>query len=62
VETGYSVTEVKIPHAFFPMGTLALLGASIIGLYLAYRSGWPVMLFVLLGFLGAYFYLGPPLR
>jgi 1,4-dihydroxy-2-naphthoate octaprenyltransferase len=30
--------------------------------YLTLQTGWPVLLFSLLGFLGAYFYVGPPVR
>ncbi|MHC4635870.1 MAG: UbiA family prenyltransferase [Planctomycetota bacterium] len=30
--------------------------------YLTIQVGWPVLLFSLLGFLGVYFYVGPPIR
>jgi 1,4-dihydroxy-2-naphthoate octaprenyltransferase len=51
-----------IPHWFYKLGILALCLALIIGLYLTSRTGWPVLLFSFLGFLGAYFYVGPPIR
>ena len=41
---------------------MALGLAFIAGLYLTLQTGWPVLLFSFLGFLGAYFYVGPPLK
>lgn len=51
-----------IPDYFFALGICVFIFAFFIGLYLASQSGWPILLFSFLGFLGAYFYVGPPLR
>lgn len=51
-----------IPDYFFPLGIFVFILAFLIGLYLAFQTGWPVLLFSFLGFLGAYFYVGPPIR
>ncbi|MBW8042134.1 MAG: prenyltransferase [Planctomycetes bacterium] len=58
----FSQVKVEIPKYFFPCGILALGLAFTVGLYLALQTGWPVLLFSFLGFLGAYFYVGPPLK
>ena len=52
----------NIPTYFFALGISVFIFAFFIGLYLASLSGWPILLFSFLGFLGAYFYVGPPLR
>lgn len=52
----------KIPYHFFPLALCFLSLAFFIGLYLTFRIGWPVLLFSFLGFLGTYFYVGPPIR
>jgi 1,4-dihydroxy-2-naphthoate octaprenyltransferase len=54
--------ETDIPNYFFTLGISTLGLAFIIGLYLTYKTGWLVLLFSFLGFLGAYFYVGPPLK
>lgn len=51
-----------IPDYFFSLALCSLLFAFFIGLYLTLTLGWPILLFSFLGFLGAYFYVGPPLR
>ncbi len=58
----FSPEPPDIPDWFYKLGILALCLALIIGLYLTSRTGWPVLLFSFLGFLGAYFYVGPPIR
>ena len=58
----FSQQQPEIPAWFFKLGILALGLAFIIGLYLTLQTGWPVLLFSFLGFLGAYFYVGPPIR
>lgn len=52
----------KVPGYFFILGILSLVLAFFIGLYLTFQIGWPILLFSFLGFLGAYFYVGPPIR
>lgn len=58
----FSQAEPDIPNYFFGLGILAVGLAFIIALYLTLQTGWPVMLFSFLGFLGAYFYVGPPVK
>ncbi len=58
----FSQNQPKIPDWFFKAGILSLALAFIIGLYLTVQTGWPVLIFCFLGFLGAYFYVGPPIR
>lgn len=42
---------------------LALFGvAGLIGLFIAWRTGWPVIVLGLVGFLGGFFYTGEPLN
>ena len=58
----FSQQQPEIPSWFYKLGILALVLAFIIGLYLSLQTGWLVLLFSFLGFLGAYFYVGPPIR
>ncbi len=58
----FSQEQPDIPNYFFSLGILALGLAFIICVYLTLQTGWPVLLFSFLGFLGAYFYVGPPVR
>lgn len=52
----------KIAHYFYPLGILVFILAFFIGLYFVFNVGWPILIFCLLGFLAAYFYVGPPFR
>ncbi|MFQ6034371.1 MAG: prenyltransferase [Sedimentisphaerales bacterium] len=58
----FSQSKPEIPNYFFTLGISALGLAFVVGLYLTLQTGWPVLLFSFLGFLGAYFYVGPPLK
>ena len=58
----FSREKHNIPNYFFTLGILAVGLAFIVGVYLTLQTGWPVLVFCFLGFLGAYFYVGPPLR
>ena len=58
----FSQQQPEIPPWFYKLGILALAFAFVVGLYLALQAGWLVLLFAFLGFLGAYFYVGPPIR
>lgn len=58
----FSPDDIKIPTYFFPLGLSALALAFAVGLYLTLQVGWLVLLFCFFGFLGAYFYVGPPIR
>jgi len=58
----FSHEKAPVPAFFLPLGILTVGAAFIIGLFLALHRGWPVLLFSFLGFIGAYFYVGPPLR
>ena len=46
----------------FFVGGAAFFLAGLIGVYLSYQVGWAIIIFAGLGFLGAYCYLGPPLK
>lgn len=64
-EGGDRIFSKEVPHIpqyFFPLGISVFILAFFIGLYLTFRTGWPVLLFSFLGFLAAYFYVGPPLK
>lgn len=52
----------KVNHYFFPLGLLVMLLAFFIALYLTLQVGWLVLGIAFLGFLGAYFYVGPPIK
>ncbi len=58
----FSPGDINIPTYFFPLGLSALTLAFIVGVYLTLQVGLPVLLFSFFGFLGAYFYVGPPIR
>jgi len=58
----FSQQSIQIPGYFYGLGISALFLAFIVGVYFAYKTGWPVLLFCFLGFLGSYFYVGPPIR
>ena len=58
----FSQQQPEIPDWFFKLGILALALAFVVGLYLTFQTGWCVLLFSFFGFLGAYFYVGPPIR
>ena len=58
----FSKEQPQIPSWFYKLGILALVLAFIIGVYLTLQTGWLVLLFAFFGFLGAYFYVGPPIR
>lgn len=58
----FSQKGSSIPHHFFPLGIFVFVLAFSIALYLTFQIGWPILLFSVLGFLAAYFYVGPPFR
>jgi 1,4-dihydroxy-2-naphthoate octaprenyltransferase len=58
----FSPQPISIPKSFFALGILAVAGAFVVAVYLTSKAGWPVLAFSFLGFLGAYFYVGPPVR
>ncbi len=58
----FSLTQPKIPPYFYKLGILASALGFAVGVYLAINTGWPVLIFAGLGFLAAYFYVGPPIR
>ena len=58
----FSQEQPEIPSWFFKLGISALGLAFVVGLYLTSQTGWLVLVFSFLGFLGAYFYVGPPIR
>lgn len=58
----FSQEQPKVPKHFYPLGVLALLVAFLCGLYLSVQAGWPILVFSFFGFLGSYFYVGPPVK
>jgi len=58
----FTQQQPEIHNWFFKLAILALGLALVIGVYLTLQTGWLVLLFSFLGFLGAYFYVGPPIR
>jgi len=44
------------------LGSTAFAGALAVGLYLAWKGGWPILVFAVLGGLAAIFYVAPPIR
>jgi 1,4-dihydroxy-2-naphthoate octaprenyltransferase len=58
----FSPGDTGIPKYFFPLGLSALALAFSVGVYLTLQIGWVILLFSFFGFLGAYFYVGPPIR
>ena len=58
----FSPGDIAVPTCFFPLGLLAVVLAFVVSVYLTLQTGWPILLFSSLGFLGAYFYVGPPIR
>ena len=51
-----------VTRVVFWIGTLAFAGALAVGVYLAWRLGWPILAFALLGGAAAVFYEAPPIR
>ena len=51
-----------VTQAVFWIGTLAFAGALAVGVFLAWRLGWPILAFALLGGAAAVFYEAPPVR
>jgi len=49
-------------RSVFWVGVAAFVGAYAIGGWLAYRGGWPIIAFAVLGGLAAIFYVAPPIR
>ncbi len=52
----------KIPEHILWIGVLSFFFAFLIGIYLALSLGFPIMIFALLGFFAAAFYVGPPIK
>jgi 1,4-dihydroxy-2-naphthoate octaprenyltransferase len=51
-----------IAQAVFWIGVVAFAAALSVGGYLAWRAGWPILVFALLGGAAAIFYEAPPIR
>lgn len=54
--------STNVPNYFYVSGIFVFIIAFFIGLYLTFQIGFAILLFSLLGFLSAYFYVGPPIR
>lgn len=51
-----------VPGWALGLGIAAFIAAAAVGLALAWKGGWPVLLYMTLGGLAAVFYVGPPVR
>jgi 1,4-dihydroxy-2-naphthoate octaprenyltransferase len=51
-----------IAQAVFWIGSVAFAAALAVGIYLAIRVGWPILVFAVAGGLAAIFYEAPPIR
>ena len=58
----FTTEKPAIQKYFYILGLLAFALAFCIGVYLTYLTGWRVLFFCFMGFLAAYFYVGPPFR
>lgn len=52
----------RIPNYILGIGLLSFLFAFLTGLYLTLNLGFPILIFAVLGFLAAAFYVGPPIK
>jgi 1,4-dihydroxy-2-naphthoate octaprenyltransferase len=60
---GFSVEDRQFLEVLIFLVGLAAFGLTgLLGLFLAWRSGWPVLLFGLFGWIGGFFYTGEPLN
>jgi 1,4-dihydroxy-2-naphthoate polyprenyltransferase len=60
---GFSVEDREFLEVLIFLVGLAFFGVTgLLGLFLAWRSGWPVLLFGLFGWIGGFFYTGEPLN
>ena len=58
---GFSREDRELLEVLIFLVGLALFGfTGLLGLFLAWRSGWPVLLFGLVGWLSGFFYTGEP--
>ena len=51
-----------VSNAVLALGVAAFAAALAVGVYLALREGWPILLFAALGGAAAIFYVAPPVR
>jgi 1,4-dihydroxy-2-naphthoate octaprenyltransferase len=60
---GFSGEDRQFLEVLIFLVGLALFGLTgLLGLFLAWRSGWPILLFGLVGWIGGFFYTGEPLN
>jgi 1,4-dihydroxy-2-naphthoate octaprenyltransferase len=60
---GFSTDDRQFLEVLIFLVGLAFFGLTgLLGLFLAWRSGWPVLLFGLFGWAGGFFYTGEPLN
>jgi len=58
----FSKKDIRIPEYVFWLGLSAFAIAFTIGIYLSFQGLEKMLLFALLGFLAAAFYVGPPIK
>ena len=60
---GFSAVDRQFLEVLIFLVGLAFFGLTgLLGLFLAWRSGWPILLFGLFGWIGGFFYTGEPLN
>jgi 1,4-dihydroxy-2-naphthoate octaprenyltransferase len=60
---GFSTDDRQFLEVLIFLVGLALFGfTGLLGLFLTWRSGWPVLVFGLIGWIGGFFYTGEPLN
>jgi 1,4-dihydroxy-2-naphthoate octaprenyltransferase len=60
---GFSRADREFLEVLIFLVGVALFGfTGLLGLFLAWRSGWPILVFGLIGWLGGFFYTGEPLN
>lgn len=58
----FQLNQKPVENSTFFLGIGAFFIALLIGIFLTMKSGFPIIIFSVSGFLMAFFYLGPPFR
>ena len=58
----FQLNQKPVENSTFFLGIGAFFIALLIGIFLTMKSGFPIIIFSVIGFLAAFFYLGPPFR
>lgn len=58
----FTLEREEVPFSKFAIGLGAFAAAAVLMVILAIKSGWPVVVFAVAGFLAAAFYVMPPIK